>query len=153
MCRFALAQLIPLPLTVSCFSKIQIGFTFLVPAHLGSPGQRAVKRVCVCGLYDCTVCRFTVGSQRISATILLTMQPTSSRKKQRRHLVEIPTRITSAWRVKERSVAWLRVRFDRYIHSECRFGFTDNSDGLDSWTWSSVTSLLFVYVDDVGLLK
>ena len=38
----------PLPLTVSCFSKIQIGFTFLVPAHVGSPGQRAVKRVCVC---------------------------------------------------------------------------------------------------------
>jgi len=38
----------PLPLTVSCFSKIQIGFTFLVPAHLGSPGKRAVKRVCVC---------------------------------------------------------------------------------------------------------
>ena len=39
------AQLMPLPLTVSCFSKIQIGFTFLVPAHLGSPGQRAVKWV------------------------------------------------------------------------------------------------------------
>jgi len=34
--------------TVSCFGKIQIGFTFLVPAHLGSPGQRAVKQVCVC---------------------------------------------------------------------------------------------------------
>ena len=43
-----LAQLIPLPLTVSCFSKIQIGFAFLVPAHPGSPGKRAVKRVCVC---------------------------------------------------------------------------------------------------------
>ena len=42
------AQLMPLPLTVSCFTKIQIGFTFLVPAHLGSPGQRAIKRVCVC---------------------------------------------------------------------------------------------------------
>ena len=42
------AQLMPLPLTVSCFSKIPIDFTFLVPAHLGSPGQRAVKRVCVC---------------------------------------------------------------------------------------------------------
>ena len=41
-------QLMPLPLTVSCFSKIQIGFSFLVPAHLGSPGERAVKRVCVC---------------------------------------------------------------------------------------------------------
>ena len=43
-----MAQLMPLPLTVSCFSKIQIGFSYLVPAHLGSPGQRAVKRVCVC---------------------------------------------------------------------------------------------------------
>ena len=42
------AQLMPLPLTLSCFSKILIGFTFLVPAHLGSPGKRAVKRVCVC---------------------------------------------------------------------------------------------------------
>jgi len=41
------AQLMPLPLTVSCFSKIQIGVTFLVPAHPGSPGQRAAKRVCV----------------------------------------------------------------------------------------------------------
>ena len=43
-----MTQQMPLPLTVTCFSKIQIGFTFLVPAHLGSPGKRAVKRVCVC---------------------------------------------------------------------------------------------------------
>ena len=42
------AQLMPLPLNVSSFSKIQIGFSFLVLAHPGSPGQRAVKRVCVC---------------------------------------------------------------------------------------------------------
>jgi len=42
-----MAQLMPLPLTVSCFSKIQIGFTFLLPVHLGSPGKRAVKRVFV----------------------------------------------------------------------------------------------------------
>jgi len=42
-----MAQLMPLPLTVSCFSKIQIGFSFLVPAHLGILGKRAVKRVCV----------------------------------------------------------------------------------------------------------
>ena len=45
-----MAQLMPLPLTVSCFSKIQIGFTFLVPAHPGSPGKGplngCVKRVC-----------------------------------------------------------------------------------------------------------
>jgi len=45
-----MTQLMPLPLTVSCFSKIQIGFTFLVPAHLGSPRKRAIKRVCVCVL-------------------------------------------------------------------------------------------------------
>jgi len=42
-----MAQLMPLPLTISCSRKIQIGFTFLVPAHLGSPGQRAIKRLCV----------------------------------------------------------------------------------------------------------
>jgi len=41
------AQLMPLPLSVSCFSKIQIGFTFLVPTHTSSPGQRVVKWVCV----------------------------------------------------------------------------------------------------------
>jgi len=43
-----MAQLTPLPLTVSRFSKIQIGFTFLVPAHPGSPEQRANKHACVC---------------------------------------------------------------------------------------------------------
>ena len=41
-------QLMPLPLTVSCFSKIQISFTFLVPVHPGSPGQRAVKQARAC---------------------------------------------------------------------------------------------------------
>ena len=34
-----MVQLMPLPLTVSCFTKIHIGFTFLVPADLGSPGK------------------------------------------------------------------------------------------------------------------
>ena len=53
-----MAQLMPLPLTVSCFSKIQAGFTFLVPAHPGSPGKRAVKCVCVC----VTVCVVELGS-------------------------------------------------------------------------------------------
>jgi len=42
-----MAQLMPMPLTVSCFSEMQIGFTFLVLAHPGSPGKRAVKQVCV----------------------------------------------------------------------------------------------------------
>jgi len=44
-CRLAYC---PADATVSCFSKIQIGFTFLVLAHPGSPGQMAVKRACVC---------------------------------------------------------------------------------------------------------
>ena len=52
-CRLAYG---PADATVSCFTKIQIGFTFLVLAHLGSPGQWAVKRVCVCVL----CCKWTV---------------------------------------------------------------------------------------------
>ena len=50
-----MSQLMPLPLTVSCFSKIQIGFTFLVPAHLGSPA-RACVRACV------HVCYINIGN-------------------------------------------------------------------------------------------
>jgi len=42
-----MAQLTPPPLTVSRFSKIKIGFTFLVLAYPDSEGQRAVKWVCV----------------------------------------------------------------------------------------------------------
>ena len=45
-----MAQLMPLPLAVSCFSKIQIGFTFLVPTHPGSPDKGPLNRcvrVCV----------------------------------------------------------------------------------------------------------
>jgi len=59
-----MAQLMPLPLTVSCFTKIQIGFTFLVPAHPGSPGQRTIKWVCVCvcvcTVYICIKCTYNV---------------------------------------------------------------------------------------------
>jgi len=50
------AQLMPLPPTVSCFSKIQIGLTFLVPAHLGSPGKGPLN-VCVCVLVSFCVKR------------------------------------------------------------------------------------------------
>jgi len=42
-----MAQLMPLPLTVSCFSKIQVGFTFLIVAYAGSPGKGPLS-VCVC---------------------------------------------------------------------------------------------------------
>jgi len=51
-----MAQLMPLLLTVSCFSKMQIGFTFLVPAYPGNPGQRAVKRVRVCACACACAC-------------------------------------------------------------------------------------------------
>jgi len=60
------AQLMPLPINVSFFSKIQIGFSFLVPAYLGSPGQRAVKRVCVCACV--CVCVMSYNGQRRNST-------------------------------------------------------------------------------------
>jgi len=73
-------QLMPLPLTVSCFSKIQTGFTFLVPGHPGSPGQRAVKRARVCvynvlnqiiSLQECTLKK-----PRLKAIVKLYPMPT-----------------------------------------------------------------------------
>jgi len=64
-----MAQLMPLPLTVSCFSKIQIGFTFLVPAYQGSPGKRAVKRVCVCvGLSQLAIIASMLSKQKDNAS-------------------------------------------------------------------------------------
>jgi len=62
------AQLMPLPLTVSRFSKIQIGFTFLVAAYPGSPGQRAIKRVCMCSVSEAGKCKkLTVGCYATAA--------------------------------------------------------------------------------------
>jgi len=58
-----MAQLMPLPLNVSCFSKIQIGFTFLVPAHPGRPGQRDNKW----GMY---VCSYTDGMWEVATTTI-----------------------------------------------------------------------------------
>ena len=46
------AQLMPLPLAVSCFGKIQIGSTSLVPAHPGSPGKGRSDGFS-CGGADC----------------------------------------------------------------------------------------------------
>ena len=82
-----MAQLMPLPLTVCCFSKIQIGFTFLVPAHPGSPGKMAIKWVCVC-VYDVIVVLFVANFilftddfvmqlRLVSSELLLFMIPSS----------------------------------------------------------------------------
>ena len=57
-----MAQLMTLPLTVSCFSKIQTGFTFLVPAHLGSP-EKGPLNVCVC-VCVCVCCSIRKRSSR-----------------------------------------------------------------------------------------
>ena len=63
-----MAQLMPPPLTVSFFSKIQIGFTFLVLAHPGSPEQRAIKWVCV--LFVCV--RMHANKVKQCVTVVLT---------------------------------------------------------------------------------
>ena len=61
-----MAQLMLLPLTVSCFSKIQIGFTFLVPADPGSPKERTVKRVCCTIVILCTYGMYEALSTQIA---------------------------------------------------------------------------------------
>jgi len=73
-----MAKLMPLPLTVSCSSKIQIGFTFLLLAHLGSPGQRAVKRVCVSCRWEDIVSIDSCGRRVDHAGALQQMQVASS---------------------------------------------------------------------------
>jgi len=52
-----MSQLMLLLLTVSCFGKIQIGFTFVVLAHLGSPrkGLLNVKMCVLVFIYSNTV--------------------------------------------------------------------------------------------------
>ena len=66
-------QLMPLPPIVSCSSKIHNVLPFLVPAHLGSPGQRAVKRMCVCVLSvnEISACLVTDGLQFHSSILSL----------------------------------------------------------------------------------
>ena len=63
--------------SLSCFSKIQTGFTFLVPAHPGSPGQGAVKRVCVCVWFSslihvfCIVLVYTCKYQNMTKLVVI----------------------------------------------------------------------------------
>jgi len=67
-----MSQLMPLPLTLSCFSKIQIGFTFLVPADLGIPGKKGPLNVCVCVIVTVSV--------RVGAWLIETLDPTRAAK-------------------------------------------------------------------------
>jgi len=68
-----MTQLMPLPLTVSCFSKIQIGFTFLVLAQPGSPGQRAIKWVCVCVCVCVRACVRVCLDSNVKAFVILSL--------------------------------------------------------------------------------
>jgi len=52
-----MAQLLPLPLTVSCSSKVQIGCAFLVPDHPGSPVKQVFVCVCLCPAYTAGLAR------------------------------------------------------------------------------------------------
>ena len=72
MLKYVLARCLSvgftLPFTVSCFSKIQIGFTFLVPAYLGSPGKGPLN---VCSV--CSVCRVYTTCSRLNVSINTTL--------------------------------------------------------------------------------
>ena len=65
-----MAQLMPLPLIVSCFSKIRIGFAFLVQEKGPLNGcvcvcvSVCVVCVCVCGVCVCACVRACVTSVR-----------------------------------------------------------------------------------------
>ena len=68
-----MSQLMPLPLTVSCFSKIQIGFSFLVPAHLVVPDKGPLNGcVCVC-VFLVVVHLVEGGKMLIYSSIFLTV--------------------------------------------------------------------------------
>ena len=73
-----IAQLMPLSLTVSCFSKVQIVFTFLVPAHLGSPGQRAVNCVCVVNMQTASCFGEFSAKNAVSACVMCITSTTTT---------------------------------------------------------------------------
>ena len=66
-----MAHLMPLPLTVSCFSKVQIGFTFLVPADLGIVPEKGPLNGCVCVCVNLSVdCVAVCHRLRVTSVVL-----------------------------------------------------------------------------------
>jgi len=87
-----MAQLMPLPPTDFCFSKIQIGSTFLVLAHPGSPRQRAIKWVLlllinVCIASELIKVRQLRDSRCCSSSVTWQQAPPTSLPRRRRPLL------------------------------------------------------------------
>jgi len=101
-CKLAYtAQLMLLPLTVSRFSKIQIGFTFLVPAYPGGPGKRAVKWLCVCVIYDCrrVLGRAIRNTWLRSASVVTSTTHSTARRSATRTMSGRPAPLTTSLKV------------------------------------------------------
>jgi len=122
------AQMMPLPLTVSCSRKIQIGFIFLVLTHPGIPGKRALKLcvcVCVC-VYSAPVSR-CVGERRPIIDELRRLRPddnrtTPSRRQRfhgrrpdRPHRVQAWTRTDSSSAIAGFSVSYHIISYKKFI--------------------------------------
>ena len=124
-----MAQLMPLPLTVSCFSKIQIGFTFLVPAHPGSTRKRAVKRVCVCVMAEGSLQGQQANSQ-LWAVIHITVQMTKlgGRCQKLMNLCQSNTHTHTHARVRLTT-----TQVSRYEKGKTNLDFTEARDS--EWQW------------------
>ena len=128
---------------LSCFSKIQIGFTFLVPAHPGSPGQRAVKCVCVCVCVSLCVCVLhNQGSMPVSFAVGCAVIPAGGR------LVISPVQIVVATQA-GRAVSVRSQRNNPHVEIENGFvaNYINNGPGWhsDLQTTSQQTAFWTVY--------
>jgi len=114
------AQLMPLPLTVSCFSTIQIGFTFLVPAHPGSRGKRAIKKVFVCVL-------LSINCRSMSLQVDLTMNYSAA--------VPGAAIKSVAWRRRKRSISPARrAHSSKPAACYCSRRMEQTDGQTDGWT-------------------
>jgi len=119
-----MAQLMPLSLAVSCFSRIQIGFTFLVPAHTGSPGKRAVKQVCVyvCYLLNIVIvphCQMTVNLLSFSDWVVFYYPRESFREGlcNHRYIVLVSSTIVAVFKTN------VSVNFNSYFVTKSSFAW------------------------------
>ena len=158
-----MAQLMPVPLTVSCFSKIRIGFTFLVPAYSGSPGQRAIKRVSMfagrmcragtmarklSGLVSCLMCTTRPGSCSLCSRLLESpgivfvkfpgpgkcWENEFGRRKSRKCKCKIVESPGICWAVMRRVDPMMQTQVPKYARKKCSNSFFDvSSQRVSRW--------------------